>query len=250
MIYPFGKSFTRTFYPSQNGDAIQAQGTPISIYIFSDEPSRVTGAAGTGAVQTVSSWTVASTEPYGCSYTVPAIVDPDPTSSTFEEEYWEAINYRLASGGQTQTVIRKLILARVFGSATVPEVTDDDIKKLYPAIQNYLGDTAINDFVDQALDELKLELTGRAADEGKTLDWGRMENLSQLKIPLQYKAAALACLSQFHKDRDDKFMKRFELFSKMSSDYLSFVPIAYDSDGDGTANENTTSAGGGFFSGR
>ena len=113
-MYPFGKDFQYVFEPQVDNEPVQlpTSDTP-AIYIYTQRPSRSNGRTGGGSpVQTIASWT--ETDAYSRTFTVSAISDPDPTNeSTIPVyEYWIAINYRLQTGAQQQTEIRRLQMER------------------------------------------------------------------------------------------------------------------------------------------
>lgn len=231
MTYFFGQSFTRTLYPTENNQPFQVPTQTPTIYIFNDEPSRLAGSAGTGAIQTVVSWSQAATTPFGCSYTVPAIDDPYPTADTLTDadmEYWEAINFVTQTGGQVQTLLRSFMLERPTGAPELPGTTAADLKEYFPWASEYFSDAQLNSHIAQAELEVKIEL------RGKGYEWSSVHNLADTKLLIGYRTLEIASsmasrkVDDAHAQRGAWFAKRFEALSKA-------IKLQVDTTGDGAA---------------
>ncbi len=234
MSYVFGKSFSREFSPvDREGNAFKLPAQTPAIYVFKDQPSRDDAAAGTGALQTIATWTQSKSAPYTCTYTVAAIDDPNPASQFLGVEdtiFWEAINCVTAEGEQTQTILRAFLVERPLGLPEVPATTVDDVKAVFPAISEYLTDAQITSFLSLAEEELRLDL------ENRGYVWGKIHNLKRAKLPLAYKVIELAALSQI-KDSGDRFAIRADIFGKRYHAFVSGVTFTYDRDDDGKAED-------------
>lgn len=231
--YPFGKDFTRALYSyDATTQPIQLPSQTPTIYIFSSEPNRTEAAAGTGAIQTISSWTIASTTPYAATYTVTAIDDPEPTGAVAVREYWEAINYIAKTAGQVQTKIRSFEIGRIAGGDSFPSL-GTSLTDLYPAITAYLTTDQITQFASLAREEMRLEL------RAKGIEWEQVSGLNDTYIGLAYKTIALAVLSQI-KEQGDRHEIRYREFSAKYEAFMSTLKLPYDEDGDGSPDTTVT----------
>lgn len=224
--YVYGKDIIRKFFPIENGVPLALFSQSPTIHIFSDKPSRSAAIAGTDALQTVTSWTEYKFSPYERRYTVTAIADPDPTSTTLWDRYWEAIRFFTKSGGQAQTIIRSFIVERIEGSDEVPGTTVADLKKVYPGITAYADDPQLFESIGLAESELKRYF------RAKGIKWSRVSDLSQVRLPLAYKALALCAFSQVKED-NDRFHLRFNQFEAWYKEALGAIALPVDEDGDG-----------------
>lgn len=223
----FGKSTIRRFYPyDQDGNPCQIPTQTPAIYVFNKQPNRADALAGTGAVASVITWTQSTVYPYVCEYTIPAIDDPNATSTVEGLDYWIAINYKAELTEQTQTRIEYAWIERQRLSATMPETTKEDLKTVYPAISEYLTDTELDKFLVFATDQMKLTLKGRK------LIWDQATDLRDLRLPLVYLTIAMASFSQ-HKEDGDRHHRRYEVFNKLYTDTMESITIPYDADRDG-----------------
>lgn len=228
MQYIFGKDISRVFYPTENDVPLSLPSQTPTIYVFDRKPSLTEAAAGTGAIKTISTWSQDTSSPYGCTYTITAIDDPQPTSLTDYKEYWEALNFYAKVGADVAPVIRKITLSRILGQDSQPGTSITDLKNIYPAISAYLSDAQLTQFLTIALDEIKLTL------KAKGLDWAKLHELYELKLALAYKAITLCSLSQI-REPEDRFAVRWKTFSDMYESLITNIKLSYDSDGDGEA---------------
>ena len=173
MKYVYGKSFSRTFYPMQDSSPVQLPSQSPTIYIFRDYPSISAAQDGTGAVATISSWTQATVTPFGCTYTVAAINNPDIDSLIPVWTYYEAINFVATAAGQVQTVIRAFELGTVEELESLPGTTIQDLKDVYPAIASYFDDTKLAAFITGAEQELKIDLEAQGFKYPKIMSFTR-----------------------------------------------------------------------------
>lgn len=223
----FGKDFQRTFYLVLDGEPIKLPSQTPTIYIFSSAPTRDEAQAGTGAVETITSWNQDAASPYGCTYTVSAIDDPSPDEATPEPAwYWAAISYVAETSEQTQTAIQAFLLERGATPATLPHITPADLIDVYPAINDYLEDEELRAQIAVALSLMITEL------EAKGIEWGKLGDLHKLKLALAFRAIALSSFSQV-KEEGDKFHLRYIEFTRLYSTVMEAIRLPYDKDGNG-----------------
>lgn len=225
-IFLFGLDIKRAFYPLRGTEPLLLPSQTPSIYVFADAPTRDEAQNGTGAVQTVSTWNEDTVEPYPRRYTIAAIDDPDPDSQIDEKWYWEAINFVNQDSEQTQTVIRAFRVIRAAGVGSIPGTSVEDLKRIYPAIESYLGNEELAAMLSTAETELKQDL------EDRGLVWSKLFDLDKLRLALAFKAIALANLSQLV-ESNDKFAVRSEIFERKYTGMLTKVNLPMDSGTDG-----------------
>lgn len=230
--YLYGKANTIqiSLIDSDKTELVPSSDSP-TIYLFNSQPSRQAAAAGTGSIQTISSWTGAGTDR---AITITAIADPEPTSATRYKEYYLAINFTLANSGQVQTLIEQIVFERVLAQADNLALNAQDAKAIYPTIGSYLSDALINNFLTGAIDDTKTEL------QGKGIDWVTVKNPKDFKRAIIFKAIADASLSQIQED-NDKFSKRYDIYSTRANKLLGIITAVVDADNDGTPEQETKS---------
>lgn len=230
--YIFGKDITRKFYPLEDGEPINLYSQAPAIYLFTEQPSLAVARAGTGAVQTVNYWTDSAVSPYPKTYTFTAVDDPAPEATSPPcSYYWEAINFYAKAGGQLQTKLRTIELEKPQGTESVPGTTAEDLKVIYPAIENYVeDDTELENFIVVAQDEIKRDL------KAKGIEWGTIEGLKDLKYALAFLTIQYFSESNIV-SADDKFAIRAEIYSKKYTKAMSDITVKFDSDNDGAVDE-------------
>lgn len=227
MIHPFGKDFTRYFYPLVDDAApvtILSSQTP-AIYFFDTQPSRTAASAGTGAVQTVAAWTW-NAGSSGWSYTVTAINDPDPTSTLTVRTYWEAINFRLQSAGQIQTVVRAFDLQRVSGHAVSVGVNDEMLREYFPQLDSCSTEVQRAAYVTLAVEDVKSRL------KSKGYDWAKVTRPDRLTIAIAYKVLYMIMLVQLQQG-NDKYAVKYAEFKKIYESMIEGLTLEYDANEDG-----------------
>lgn len=223
----FGKSLTYRFYPTENGEPLQLPNNTPTIYVFDELPTRDAAQNGTGALATISAWTVSGTSPYGCTFTIAAIDDPYPDSNIDEREYYLGINFETTDGsGTNETVVKAFNLQRAYGSDSVPGVTVAQVKESFPAISSYLDDTELGNLLTAAEKELKLKL------KTKGIDYRLANDLTDLNVPLAYMCLEISCITQIENE-GDKFQTKAEYWRQKAKDILSSITIPIDNDADG-----------------
>jgi hypothetical protein len=227
VSYNFGKDISRKLYPEENGKPINLPVQTPTIYLFDSQPTLADAQAGTGSVQTCSSWTQATVEPWALTYSFTAINDPDPTSATPSLTYWEALLYTLKTSGQAQTLLRTIEIERVAGAPEQPETTTEDLVNIYPAITAYATEQQLKEHLAIAIQEIKTEL------ESKGIEWAHVANLSKLKLALAYKTISMVALSQI-RERQDKHEYRYVEFDNKYQAQMQTIKLKIDEDQDGT----------------
>lgn len=228
MSYPFGQSFTAWFHPlvdDQTPAGILTSGNLTAIYVFDAMPSRDVAAAGTGAVATVASWTWDAARK-GFSFTVPAIDDPEPSSSIGVRTYWLALNFRLQASEQVQTVLKSFDLERVAGHGHTVDVDENDLAAYFPQLSSYSSEAQRTAYIAQAKEELRARL------RMKGFQWARIHRPDRLNMAVTFKALSMLMLAQVQQS-GDKFALKYAEFKQMYEDALESIRFEYDADGDG-----------------
>jgi hypothetical protein len=227
MKYTYGKSFSRVLYPIQDGSPLQLPTQNPTIYIFRDYPGVTNALSGNGALQTISAWSQSTTPPYGCTYTVAAINNPDINSFVAGWTYYEAINFVATAAGQTQVIIRAFELEILEELDSVPGTTYIDLSNVYPSITSYFAANVLTTFISDAETEMRIEL------EAKGFKYHQYYNLFKVRLALAYKAIANACLANF-KEVGDKFYKRYEVYSEKYTGLMGQLDLPVDTRNTGT----------------
>jgi len=219
----FGKSITRSFIVDDGEGALSLPSQSPTIYLFTTQPTRIDAIAGTGATQTITAWT-ANNSSY--DYQFAAVTDPDPASSNAEIEYWEAIKYVLQTAGSVQTKIRSFTIARAEVAISKPGTSLQDIKDVWSGVSNYIGDSQLGTFLEEAETLMRLKFGKKA--------WVRLGDLEDAKFALAYKAIILMAETQIAKGfQGDKFEKLAIIFQNRYKEILASTSFPQDTDGDG-----------------
>lgn len=226
----FGKDFKVPF--NYSIDAIPANNTP-TIYVFKEKPSKDEAQTGTSSYlvgSSITAWTDANTKENCKMFSVPAISDPNPDSDEYEKVYYIAINYKLQSGAQDQLVIKPFIITRVNANISIPEVDPLDVVRICPMISTYIDTNRIDDWINQAIIEVKSFLKRRG------FNWDKIVNLDELNYAIGLKAIALAQYDEFEQD-GDKFRIRAKDFESKFIDQMEGLIIKFDDNIDGTVDK-------------
>lgn len=239
-MYPFGQSFKYTFYPIVDSEAIQGiptQTPAIYVYRENNKPSRDQAALGTGSLHTINTWTQ---ERNGFYFTVPEIVDPEPTGEITKRTYWIAINFILKASGQTQTVIKALEMERVTGHQVDVYVTYPDLLQHWSEIGSYFSLEVSERFAANAKKQVITELNNQG------FNWSQVTDPSQLTMCVIYKTLANLNADR-RKESGDNFDKNFELFYSTYKSALTSLQLEYDADNDGAKDDKPQQIGGYVF---
>lgn len=223
-MYLFGQDFTYHFYPQLDADDVASIPTQTpAIYLFSVQPSETQAASGSGAIQTITSWTELSP---GYSFQIDAIDDPSPASADDREVYWLAINFVLSTGEQTQTVLHALDMRRVRAQPRRLDVTPSDLKNMLPAIEKYRSDAQLVTYVSLASSQIKTRLKNAG------FEWGNLRRPDELRQAVELRALALAVLGE-RQEEGDKFDRWYQDFSAAYEAFMSSIEVEYSASGKG-----------------
>jgi hypothetical protein len=219
----------------QKPDGILTSQTP-AIYIFATQPGRDAAQNGTGALQTIGTWTW-STSALGWSYTVAAIDDPQPTSTDNPKVYWEAVNFLLETGEQVQTDVRSLVLERVVGHSHGVGVTDAILKEYFPQIDTCSTSTQREQYIALAIEDVKGKL------KNKGFEWARIHRIDRLNIAIAYKVLYMIMLVQLQQG-NDKYAIKYNEFKGIYDTTIDSLVLEYDSNQDGLPDAQVKSSSG------
>lgn len=237
MSYPYGKDFDYYFYPLIDDEAVASiPSQQPDVYIFDDSvgmPSRTDAAAGTGAVQTISTWAAVQN---GFKITVLALTDPDPTGNVNCRTYWIAINFLLKAGGQVQTVLRALDMERVVSQEKSVGVSPSDLTTMWPEIAAYASDTTLQAAIDLATEEVKSILLNRG------YEWSSVMRPDRLALAIKTRAL-MQIESQQRQQAGDNFDRNYTDHKLQYKSYLDSLQIEYDANEDGKEDAKVEAAG-------
>ena len=198
-----------------------------SYFLYDEKPLREDAILGAGSLATGTQTGQSANSPYALSYTFPSIDDPDPSASDDNDKtFWEAIVYVSELGQQTQLGLRSFVVARTYGTDSVPGTTVPDVKAVFPSIANYMTDQQIGAYLTSG------ELETRNYFTRKGIAWSRLFDLDQLKMALAYKAISDMSLASIVQP-NDKHAQRYEIFKVRYNTELKALSLAYDSNKDG-----------------
>ncbi len=225
--YFYGKAVARAFYAIENNDPIQLPPQTPTIYVFDLEPTRTAAASGTNALAAaVVTWTEAATTPWGRTYTLAAINDPEPTGGTYTKTYYEAINYITKAAGQVQTTTRTFELTRARSVPSVPGTSVADLTMIYTDIDQYKSNAQLLSFLTLGEQELKTDLLA------KGFEWADITNLELARWCVAYRALADACFSLIGEE-GDRHERRFNEYKAQYEKLRDAIPFMADANRDG-----------------
>ncbi len=220
MRYAFGQDFNYVFTPYVDGEPTKASHSHTAkLLVYSTEPSRSQVTDETGQLATyTTTWESGASS---MSFSVEAIDDPRPTDTDKDETYWVGIKYLLESGGQTQIVIRALLLERSRGTSALLDVTVADIEDQFKQITTYVSPVEILDQIAIQKELLKVEL------ESKGYEWAQIWRPDKLKRAVVFATLGALCANESKRDGDqfDKLSRRFDTNAQ---GFLKVVSIEYD----------------------
>lgn len=233
--YLYGKDITRDWFPTLRFDPVSLPAQNPTIYLFSNRPSPSDAGSGVGAFATITSWSEQTTSPYRRRYTVPALDDPDTDSLVPLTDIWEAINFVYQSGETAVNVVRKFTVERPTGTDSVPGAEISDLTGIFPSISSYCTDGQLTTHLNNALLQLKMDLTKRNPK------WYRYLYLDTFKLAQAYKALSSA-FRALSNEPDDKHDRNYEHFKEEYEAALSSIPLPVDNDDDGEAETTVVAA--------
>lgn len=241
-MYPFGKSIVGEFYPLVDGFEIAEADISsielVNIYVFADsggKPDLSAARDGTGAVQTIASWTAVASKS-GFRYTVDAIDDPDPTSDPKAYTYWVAINFKFANGEQQQCVIHELILERVLGHTRRVDVQFQDVIDAWPMANKYATTSQIEAYIKLAKGDIRSDLKARG------YEYAEIRRPDRLSEAVMYHTLGHIAFGQIQQPTDhwDRQAQHWWRVSKKTVDELRFE---YDGQKSGQTQTVNTQSG-------
>ena len=223
----FGKPVERKFTAYENDSPIEvATLSSVTLYsTISDATSEL------NPIVSMSSYTALASSPFTLSYNLPAISDPNPVADRKAWQFWETIKFKLDSSAGTQTEYRALEVTRAQAGSHYPTATKDELKALFPALASYLSDSRIDDILDLAGIQLKIDL------KAVGIEYAKAGNLQETNLALAYLAISMCAESQWVKTNQEAFYVRAQDHRKRYTELLSKVGITYDSDGDGAKDQ-------------
>ncbi len=239
MSHPYGKSFTRWFYPlidDSTPTGIVTDQTP-TIYIYESQPSRSQGS--TNAIKTISAWTWDAGKS-GWYYTVSAINDPQPDAIDDFKVYWELVTFVLEDGQQSQTVMRSFEMERVTGHAERVNVTDEMLRQYFPQLDSCSTENQRIQLLSLAIEEVK----SRLKDKG--FEWARISRPDRLSIAIAHKVLYMIMLVQLQ-GGNDKYAIKYNEFKATFTNTIDGLILEYDSNKDGLPDTNITPSYGTVF---
>ena len=222
-FFYWGEDFTYDFYVidpdelSDNVDLSSVTDAP-AIYVFDEKPDRTTALAGTGALETIVSWSDIGDG--GKQFTISALSDPDPDDSEGRETYWLGINFVLEDGEQTQTVLRALPMTRAIMSHDVPGVTVTDLEEIYSRLQDYKTTTEIDAAIERAEQNIRLALGMAGFDY--VLIWSKKE----LRTAIAYEAL-VQMMESLVAQSGDAWDSRGDQYRAYRDNYVSGLKLLY-----------------------
>lgn len=207
MKHVFQASISRTFYALAGNEPYQLPSQVPALYLFDALPELAAAQAGTGAIDSATNWAQSTDTPFPNTYSFDPVTEPEPgITDDFSQTYYEAINFVLETGGATQTIVRALQLNKVREQEDQPDATVALIKEIFPAINSYLADTEVDDYIKLALDEVKIDLLAQG------WEWHRAVELPNIRLAVAYRAISLGALGQI-RTRDDRHEIRYNEFN-------------------------------------
>jgi len=223
MAYVFGKAITYEFYPlDEEGLRIDMSAVTDAptIYVFTSKPTRTAAIAGTGAAQTVSSWSNTSSN-NGKTFTITAISDPDPTSETERYTYWVAINGKLVNSGQSQCWLRALPIRRADAQSGIVSSSQGDLEAVFDNIDSFATSGEQTAAINLAETETKIAL------EAANYEWARIWEPNDLNQAVTYKALAIILMSKIQ-EPNDKWHTLSAHYDRIAETIRRNVNLRYD----------------------
>lgn len=176
MKYHFGKEFVFNYYPlSEDGFDYELLVDTVFVtsYLFDKEPTEAEATSGTGAIQTVGTWTPTE-DSLGQAITFDAVSVPSDLTG-YEKKYYVAINTELEAGETIPPQIFEITLQKLRGQVSVIKVTSQEVLQLAPALEEHFHDCVdIDIFIDDAILDMKHTLTGCDLEHGDVIDPGKL----------------------------------------------------------------------------
>jgi hypothetical protein len=232
--YQFGKAFTVTYYPTDTeGDAIKASTDAPNIYLFGhdNKPGRDVILSGTGAIETVTSWTKNGS---GYDITFAAVDDPEPDSHLNTRDYYIGINFTLEAGEQVQARMIAIQLSRPLGYDNELNITSCDIEKYFHTVDDWITNHQQDSFVNEAIEWVRNQIR----DNG--YHYALITNPEDLRIAVIQRAINRIAMSLIA-DGNTGFIALKDDSMSEANKTLTRLQALIDTDADGEADKKVTS---------
>jgi len=245
----FGQDITYNFYPINERDFVSLASvtTDPAIYIYKEgyKPDRTSAAAGTdngGLVGVaITSWST-TTDGNGKYFTLPAIDDPDVTSSTDKRTYWAAINFYLQDSEQKQTILRALPLERIAAHHKAVGVTVANLEEIFPTIDSYVSATNQTNAITTATTRCKVDL------EAHNYEWAELWRPDRLATAIAYKALSNLMFGLVQ-DAGDRWFELGKEYNGVYTSVLESLRVERIDEPDEDPADNESQPLGGFIRG-
>lgn len=230
MGYPFGQDFTYKVYPLIDGNLVTTIPNQTAVlYIYDAKPTRANAVTGAGAIAGPinATWTANATS---CSFTVPALDDPDPTAQEESVMYWISCRLILTAAEQYQYIIRYLDMERVSAHDKTVDVVYTDLAVLSPGVTSYAGTSEQTAQITAATALVKARLMNRG------YQWAQLSRADRLNDTVKFLALSNIYQSKMQRP-GDQFDKLYEDYKKTSEELLQSLKLEFDAEGEGEVEE-------------
>lgn len=229
MAFAWGKDISYTFYPLVDDEPISIISQTPAIYVFTDsKPTYAQAAAGTGNIQAITTWTETAT--FSRTFTIDGIDDPEPTNEAVERVYWLAINFRIDTSEQIQTVLKALPMNRVHGHGNKVDVDHEDIKNVFHTALSYVDGPRLTRLIEDSEIQIKTILQSRG------YRWAYFSRMDRLELLIRYRVVMTILLNEIQQGNDKFNIKYTEIKSVYESLYQG-LKLEYETDLHGQPNE-------------
>ena len=229
---PFGEDWTYVYYSPDDPQFEPLASCTPAIYIFTSKPSPAAARAGTGATQTITSWTELHS-PERREIAISAIADPQ--DGTREKTYYISINYPLKTAGVNQNDIEFFVLTTPEGSGEKARPTAEQLRSIDKNLESYLAEPEIAAKIVLAESIVKQSLSG------KGYEFAFINNLEDLKLCVSYLAIALAWNGEIGTP-GDRFTEWRDQAQTIYKTLFDSLKLEYDADKDDVITEDEQGA--------
>lgn len=196
------------------------------IYLYDYLPSRSDALLGTGALTGyhVTEWEVTDNL---IEFDLPALADPNPSSSSSTEEYWLAIVYNIEELGDDQLMLKSLCYDRVLGQYSALTLEQSDLEGIDKTVAHIFGSasTTIEAVNASVLRQIK------AYFKRQGYRWERLSEVDGLRDAAIFLALHYAFVSQIRSTGDYADRKQ-AIYEGKYRDAIGSITLPYDTDGD------------------
>lgn len=221
--FNFGESFTYDFFVSDGNSGFEDLALVTNapaIYIFTSLPSLEVAKAGTGALQSITTWADIADPDGGKRITIAAISDPAPNSSQYRYEYYAAVNYRLVTDGDILTELRLLPMQRPVVQHSPITTGQADLQNIYSKVDSISSTVDQTAKIAQAKREVKASLAARG------YSWAEIWQPSDLNDAVAYRALYLIMLDTM-RESGDSYNLLAEEYKAQAEIILHSVRLAF-----------------------